>query len=81
LASLFGVVPKFLLFHHGEHGKVFVVHVTVFCGSWLNLVFLTELTELTKWQDDSGAGCRCAEMLWLFGFATRLLHELHKLVG
>ena len=31
-----------LFFHHGEHGghgEVFEVHATVFCGSWLNLVF------------------------------------------
>jgi hypothetical protein len=40
--------------------------------------FLTELTEL---QDRSEVECRCAAVLWLFGFATRLFPELYKLVG
>jgi hypothetical protein len=46
-----------------------------------NSVFLTELTELTKLQDRSEAGCRWAEVLWLLGFATRLFYESYKLVG
>jgi len=45
------------------------------------LTELTRLTDLTKWQDDSGAGSRYAEVLWLFGFATRLFLKLYKLFG
>jgi len=66
---------------HGGHGEAVKVHMSVFCGWWLKLVFLTELTDLTKWQDDCGAESRCAEVLWLFGFATHLFPELFKLIG
>jgi hypothetical protein len=45
------------------------------------LTELTKLTDLTKWQDVCGAGSGCAPVLWLFGSATRLIHELYKLVG
>jgi hypothetical protein len=40
------------------------------------LTELTKLTELTNWQDDSGAESRYAEVVWLFGFATRIFLEL-----
>jgi hypothetical protein len=43
--------------------------------------FLTELTELTKWQDFREIGYWYEAVLWLFGFATRLFLKLYKLFG
>jgi hypothetical protein len=41
----------------------------------------SQLKELKKWQHNCGAESRCAEVLWLFGFATRLFPGLYKLFG
>jgi hypothetical protein len=38
--------------------------------------FLTELTELTKWQDFREIGYWYEAVLWLFGFTTSLFPEL-----
>ena len=42
--------------------------------------FLQKFTKLTKLQNRTEVR-RCAEVLWLFGFAARLFHEPYKLVG
>jgi hypothetical protein len=85
LASLFGVVPKFLLFHHGEYGgheEAFLVHVTVFCSSWLKFsFFLTELTESTNFVEHQKAGSWHAAVWLLLSIELRLLRELCVLCG
>jgi len=50
---------------------------------WLMVKFglMTKFTELTKLQDRTEVGSRCAEVVWLFVPATHLFHELYKLVG
>ena len=84
LASLFGIVPKFLLIDHRGHRY----HREVYLSSWecvlwiiVKFCFTTKLTELIKLQDRTEVGSRRAEVLWLFGFATRLFHEPYKLIG